>query len=158
MLNSLRKILWPTDFSELSLLGGRYARSLCEYFDAQLHIIHIIPPLLTADFSAMLPAGAPLPAVEPEMLEACKEKMDQVVTEHFENDQRVVREALFGNPWSSVCEYAQQHDIDLIVVATHGRTGLEHAIIGSTTERIVQHAPCPVLTVKSTGRNFLNDE
>jgi nucleotide-binding universal stress UspA family protein len=67
----------------------------------------------------------------------------------------VVTDVLFGNPWSVICQYAKDAQIDLLVVSTHGRTGLRHVLIGSTAERIVQHAPCPVLVVKNPEKDFV---
>jgi nucleotide-binding universal stress UspA family protein len=68
-----------------------------------------------------------------------------------------VCEAFLGNPWRGVCDYAERQGIDLVVIATHGRTGLQHALIGSTAEKIVRHAPCPVLVVKAEEKDFVTD-
>jgi universal stress protein A len=144
----LKRILWPTDFSELSLLGGRYARGLCERFGADLHIIHVVPPPLSPDVSLVVPAEVPVTVSEPELVEASRAALDKLVKQHFGSYEKVVTKVFFGNPWPSICNYAKDNEIDLIVITTHGRTGLSHVLIGSTAERIVQHAPCPVLTVK----------
>jgi len=69
----------------------------------------------------------------------------------------VVTKAILGTSWTTICGYAERAEIDLIVVATHGRTGLRHVLIGSTAERIVQHAPCPVLVVKSPAKDFVTE-
>jgi len=157
MLVNLKQILWPTDFSELSRIGGRYARGLSEHFGAALHVIHVLAPVFTPDFSVLLPVNVPVAAPEPEMVQVCRENLAKIIAEQFGNDPRIVAEVLSGDPLTCICDYARQKQIDLIVVATHGRTGLEHALIGSTAERIVQHAPCPVLTMKSAGWHFLRD-
>ena len=153
---SLKRVLWPTDFSELSLRGGRYARGFCEQFGAELHIIHVIPPPLSPDVSLVVPAEVPVSVSEPELIEASQEALDKLVAEHFAGFEKVVTKVFFGNPWPGVCDYAKENDIDLIVVTTHGRTGLSHVLIGSTAERIVQHAPCPVLTVKHSEKDFVS--
>jgi nucleotide-binding universal stress UspA family protein len=157
MLISPKKVLWPTDFSELSLHGGRYARGFRDLFGAELHILHVIPTPLTPDVAVMLPTEVPVSISEHGLVEAAKVALRKLVDQQFGGDERIQRHALCGNPWSVVCGYARKHAIDLIVVATHGRTGLGHALIGSTAERIVQHAPCPVLTVKQPERDFLID-
>ncbi len=154
---SLKRVLWPTDFSELSLRGGRYARGFCEQFGAKLHIIHVIPPPLNADVSLVVPAEVPVSVSEPEIVEASQNALDKLVKEHFEGFKKIVTNVFFGNAWPGVCDYAKENDIDLIVVTTHGRTGLSHVLIGSTAERIVQHAPCPVLTVKHPAKDFVKD-
>jgi universal stress protein A len=148
MAISIKRILWPTDFSEFSLQGGQYARSLCDVFGAQLHVIHVIPPLLSPDFSLMIPADLPFQVPGPDLIEPGRRSLEKLIAEHLGADPRIAFDAFIGSPWSVICDYAHREQIDLIVVATHGRTGIEHAIIGSTAERIVRHAPCPVLTVK----------
>jgi len=154
---SLKRVLWPTDFSELSLRGGRYARGFCEQFGAELHIIHVVPPPLSPDVSLVVPAEVPVAVSEPELVEASRVALDKLITEHFGDYDKVVTKVFFGNPWPSICSYARDNDIDLIVITTHGRTGLSHVLIGSTAERIVQHAPCPVLTVKHAEKEFLSE-
>jgi nucleotide-binding universal stress UspA family protein len=152
------RILWPTDFSELSLRGGRYARGFAQHFGAQLHVIHVVAPAVLPDLSVMAPAGLPVPTSEPDLLDTCREHLQELVQRHFPAEMDLMLEALLGHPWSGICEYAERADIDLIVLATHGRTGFEHVVIGSTAERVVQHAPCPVLTVKNNCRDFLVDD
>lgn len=151
-----KRVLWPTDFSELSLRGGRYARGFCERFDAELHIIHVVPPPLSPDVSLVVPAEVPVAVSEPELLEASQATLDKLIAEQFGQSAKIVSKILFGNPWPSICNYAKDNDIDLIIVTTHGRTGLSHVLIGSTAERIVQHAPCPVLTVKHAKKDFVH--
>lgn len=154
---SPKRILWPTDFSELSLHGGRYALGLCKQFGAELHIVHIVPPPLSPDVSLVVPAEVPTAHSETELIEASQEALDQLIDGHFSGYEQLVTKVFVGNPWPSICRYAKDNDIDLIVITTHGRTGLSHVLIGSTAERIVQHAPCPVLTVKHPEKDFLID-
>jgi universal stress protein A len=149
------RILWPTDFSELSIRGGHYALGFCQHFGAELHIIHVIPPPLSPDVSLVVPAEVPVTVAEPEIVEASEEALKKLIQEHFSGYEKLAAKVFFGNPWPGVCDYAKEHAIDLIVVTTHGRTGLSHALIGSTAERIVQHAPCPVLTIKDREKDFI---
>lgn len=152
---SPKRILWPTDFSELSLHAGRYARGFCELAKAEMHIVHVVPPPLIPDVSVIVPAEVPIAVSEKELLEAADEALQQVVSEHFDGDARIVRASLSGSAWSEICDYAKEHEVDLIVIGTHGRTGLAHTLLGGTAERVIQHAPCPVLTVKESARDFL---
>jgi nucleotide-binding universal stress UspA family protein len=115
----------------------------------------VVPPPLSPDVSVMISAEVPVTVTDTEVVEASRKALKKVIADHFNGDRTIVSDAFYGNPWPSVCEYAERNDIDLIIVATHGRTGLSHAVIGSTAERIVQHAPCPVLTVKNPQREFL---
>lgn len=156
MVVTPKRMLWPTDFSPLSLQGARYAGGLREVFGAELHVIHVVPPPLTPDLAVTLPTEVPVSYTDTQFVEACRARLAEIVAEQFKGVPGVVCDAFFGSPWSSICEYAKRALIDLIVVTTHGRTGLRHVLIGSTAERIVQHAPCPVLVVKSPEKDFVS--
>jgi universal stress protein A len=151
------RILWPTDVSQLSLHGARYARAFRDTFGAQLHVIHVISPPITPDVSVALPTDVPVDYADDELVQACRQRLAELVAEHFEGITDIVCDAFFGHSWSAICSYAERAEIDLVVVATHGRTGLRRVVIGSTAERIVQHAPCPVLVVKSPEKDFVVD-
>lgn len=145
-----RRILWPTDFSKLSLLGARYAAAYRKLFGAQLHVIHVVLPPYTAEVGVMAPAELPIAVANAELIQECRDQLAQLVREQFDNPGQIVTDAFYGNPWSSICDYAGRNQIELIIIPTHGRTGLKHALIGSTAERVVRHAACPVLVVKSS--------
>ena len=157
MIVQPQRILWPTDLSDLSLRAGRYAHGLAQHFGAALHVLHVITPPLNPDVTLLLPSDVPLQISEPEMRGAAMRSLQSLIERHLSPSPSLVSEVRFGNPWPVICDYAKQLQIELIVVSTHGRTGLGHAIIGSTAERIVQHAPCPVLTVKAQERGFLKE-
>lgn len=151
-----KRILWPTDLSERSLRGGRCALGFCEKFGSELHIIHVVPPPLSPDVSLVVPAEVPMSVSEPELVEASHQALAKIVADNFAGYEPIVTKVFFGNPWPSICKYAEDNDIDLIVTTTHGRTGLSHVLIGSTAERIVQHAPCAVLTVKHSAKDLVS--
>jgi nucleotide-binding universal stress UspA family protein len=154
MIVNPKRILWPTDFSSLSLKAAAYARGFRDVFRAELWVVHVcLPPMLpTMDFP---PAAAAELAPQPqELLRDATTRLRRLVGEQFEDAQRVRFEAVMGTPWLEVCNFAAKNAIDLIVIATHGRTGLQHVLMGSVAERIVQHAPCPVLVVKNVERDF----
>lgn len=156
MVVSPKRILWPTDFSPLSLQAADYAKGFRDVFGAELHIIHVIPPPLTSAVSVVLPAEVPVSFSEPEFIQAARRGLDDVVKDHFgESSTKIVLDAFFGNPWFSICDYAKRKNCDLIIIGTHGRTGLGHVLLGSVAERVVQHAPCPVLVVKNAEKDFL---
>jgi universal stress protein A len=150
-----QRILWPTDFSALSLHGARYARAFRDAFGAALHVIHVIPPPLMPDLVVTLPPEVPVTFSDKEFVAACRARLAALLSEQFGSPPDAVSDVLFGNPWSVICKYATDAEIDLVVVSTHGRTGLQHVLIGSTAERIVQHAPCPVLVVKNPEKDFV---
>jgi nucleotide-binding universal stress UspA family protein len=150
-----KRIPWPTDFSELSMKAGRYARGFREAFDAELHLLHVCAPLVIPGVEVAQPPGGELAVYGADVPPATREALQRLVAEKFDGDPTVVCEAVVGTPWYEICEYAKRAAIDLIVVATHGLTGLRHVLLGSTAERIVQHAECPVLTVKSLEKDFM---
>jgi nucleotide-binding universal stress UspA family protein len=152
-----KKLLWPTDFSELSLKAARYACGFRDAFGAELHVIHVVPPPLTPDVSVILPAEAPIAVSDPDALDAPLRGLEKLAAQQFGDVSKVVLDTFYGNPWMGICDYAKRNAIDLIIVSTHGRTGLGHVLIGSTAERIVQHAPCPVLTVKDPQQEFVSE-
>lgn len=119
-------ILFPTDFSSMSLAAGRVAREAARQAAAELHVIHVVPP----------------------------------VTDPFDSGDRLAETAvalgdgvsirtalLHGRPARQIVDYARTHGIGLIVLGTHGRTGVSRAILGSVAEAVVRLAPCLVLTV-----------
>jgi nucleotide-binding universal stress UspA family protein len=156
---AFNNILWPTDFSPLSLTAadpvrslaaGDFVGGLCNLFKAEVYVIHVQPPAsLASTLHPPIPAAAELGLSSEIALDPARTRLDRLVEELFENDAKVQSEVLTGVPWHQVCGFAEQHRIELIVVATHGRTGLKHVLMGSVAERILQHAPCHVLIVKS---------
>ncbi len=155
MLVQAERILWPTDFSSLSLHGSLYARGFRELFQAELHVVHVVPPAIPTDLAITLPIESPVAYLGPEVEPECRARLESLVQQQFGAVTGVTVRVLFGNPWSTICAYAREQDIQLIVVGTHGRTGFQHVLIGSTAERIVQHAPCPVLVVKNPEQDFV---
>lgn len=148
-----KRILWTTDFSSLSLKAAEYARGFQETFGAELHVVHVCQPQIG------LAAGLDIPyamdtGIQKELLEAAEARLETVVKENFPADSSAKREVLMGIPWYEICSYARRAGVDLIIIATHGRTGLKHVLVGSVAERVVQHAACPVLVVKSVERDF----
>lgn len=150
MIVNPKKILWPTDFSPLSLKAAEHVKGLREVFDAELHVIHVVEPLLTTSMIEVPFAGGVTTTVSPaELVEAASSQLKRLCGQVFHGVNGVTCSALVGVPWDEICGYASRAGIELIVVATHGRTGLKHVLLGSIAERIVQHAVCPVLVVKS---------
>jgi nucleotide-binding universal stress UspA family protein len=87
--------------------------------------------------------------------EAAHAELEEWNDPDFEHAKRVTRSVIRGTPFVEIVRYAREQNVDLIVMGTHGRTGLEHALIGSVTEKVVRKAPCPVLTVRPEGHQFV---
>lgn len=150
-----KQVLWPTDFSELSMKGGRYARAFADAFQAELRVIHICQPLIGSSSDLPLTPGMMVGVTREQVLEAARARLKSVIARAFEDTSRVRSDVRIGVPWQEICRYAESEKSELIVIGTHGYTGLRHVLIGSIAERVVQHAPCPVLTVKTTERDFV---
>lgn len=151
----IAKILFPTDFSELSLHALTYARQLAATFEAQIHCLHVVDEGYLY-WSAMGPESAPIgPAVE-DLMSYAETHLERFADEHLVGLKFVpVTKVVRGRPYAEIVQYALENTIDLVVVATHGRGGIAHALMGSTAEKVVRKAPCPVLTVRRTEHEFV---
>lgn len=142
----LRRILAPTDFSEAAEPAMQWAMALGEVFGAEVVILHVLD--LTIAALAGLPSQlAAFPAVG-ELLEQVRRETEQEmarVSARFPGARTLLRE---GSPRSVILEVAAEVDADLIVMGTHGRTGLAHVFFGSVAEHVVRHSKVPVLTVR----------
>lgn len=141
----IRKILAPTDFSEHSCYALSYARTFANRWDAELHLLNVIEPAVFPTEAGLTPMG--MINLDSELTQAAERAMADLLNREEVMGARTTTAITHGRASSAIIEYAQSHAIDLIVIATHGRTGIEHFIFGSTAERVVRESPCPVLTV-----------
>jgi len=149
----LQKILLPTDFSTYSATATQYACELVTRFNAELHLLHTLETHLTS--TPTFAMALDLPKYVSESRAAAEKSLAGVVDPQWSAGRTVVQAVVEGSPKTEIIRYARTHDIDLIVLATHGRTGLAHVIIGSVAESVVRTAPCPVLTVRPKGHQFV---
>jgi len=149
----LRKILLPTDFSNYAATATKYACELATRFDAELHLLHTLEIHLASAPDFVM--GLALPNYIHESRAAAEKSFANVLDPQWSKDRTVIQAAVEGSPKVEIIRYARQHDIDLIVLATHGRTGLAHVLMGSVAESVVRTAPCPVLTVRPEGHQFV---
>ena len=141
----LKNIVLPTDFSEPTLAATRYAVTLAKRFDATLHLLHVIEDPLTL---APIFESVPLPprlSVET----YAQDRLENWIPTVDRDDLKLELHWLHGHPFSRIIEFAEDHRMDLIVMGTHGRSLVSQAILGSVAEKVVRHAACPVLTVRS---------
>jgi len=152
---SIRRILFPTDFSAPAKEAQLYAMSLADRFGAELHLLHVVPlvvPYPDASFPWVVPENEMQLQVEAASRHLAKELDATWAQEHV-----VVYKAVMGLAVDEILGYVKEHDIDLLVVGTHGHSGLARLLIGSVAEKLVRTATCPVLTVHPTGHQFLID-
>jgi len=144
----IRTILFPTDFSECGNYALSYAASLARRFNASVICVNVIEPIVpTVGYSGMT---EPLPIADiTEQLEDSAERELPKLAECDECSGVDVEElVVHGEAASEIVRVAEERKVDLIVISSHGRTGLGRILFGSTAESVVRHAPCPVLVVK----------
>jgi nucleotide-binding universal stress UspA family protein len=150
---AIQRILLPTDFSEHSKHAARYACTLAEKFQSELHVVHVLQDLV-----ALVPeAGLAFPPPG-DYLQDLKSSAEHALSEFPPADMRgkipVHRALLDGVPFVEIVRYAREREMHLIVMGTHGRTGLAPVLLGSSAEKVVRKASCPVLTVRPPGQEF----
>ena len=152
----LKRILVPCDFSPFSDVAVRRASDLGMTLNADLHLLHVVAPT------------SRLTQTEPETDRAlhARQRLEQQLEPHVVVQLTVERAVTIGTPHRAICEYACEHEIDLVVMGTHGRNGFVHLALGSVAEKVLRVAPCPVLIVRpdqevnlvALARRVLRDE
>ena len=151
---ALKQVLVPTDFSETSDLALRYGKALAGAFGATLHVVHIIEEPYGQPW-AVEAYGFSLAALQEEWIKDAKTRLAASVSEDERKTLNAVATTVLGHPVMEILRYATDNAVDLIVMGTHGRGPLGHVVLGSVAERVVRKAPCPVLTVRTPERDFV---
>jgi nucleotide-binding universal stress UspA family protein len=151
----LHRILVPTDFSKHSQNALTYATAFAEKFGAELYLLHVVQDLALFIPEAVSVAPPIAPPVE-QMTAAVREALDRVVRENDLGRFQVHCEVREGTPFYEIIQFAKDTGIDLIIMGTHGHTGLAHVLLGSVTEKVVRKSPCPVLTVRHPEHEFVH--
>jgi universal stress protein A len=147
----LKKILVPIDFSPPSKNGFKYALRFAEEFGAELTLLYVLEPQSVTGYMAIPEATA---FVESDIVAAGKNLRSLIASVRNGKIERPHWKVRAGLPSHEIVEAAKEMDVDLIVIATHGYTGWKHFCIGSTAERVVRAAPCPVLVVREKEHEF----
>jgi nucleotide-binding universal stress UspA family protein len=151
----LHRILVPTDFSKHSENALAYASAFAEKFGAELYLLHVVQDLALFIPEAVTAAPPIGPPVE-QLTAAVREALDRLIANHGLRSLGVHAEVREGNPFYEIVRFAKEQDIDLIIMGTHGHTGLVHVLLGSVAEKVVRKAPCPVLTVRHPEHEFVH--
>ena len=139
-------VVVPIDFSTLSIAALKKGRHIAQQFGSKLHLIHAAVPLIQPIEYAIVPPE--MEEVNQRLLAEWKTRLESLCREVASTGVDCRAEVRFGSPWRVIVEYAKRAKCDLIVIPTHGYTGPKHLVLGSTAERVVQHAPCFVLVVR----------
>ena len=144
---TVKRILVPVDFSDYSIKALDCAKTLAEKFGAALHVLTVVPdPFVLPDPG---PWYVPLPEGYAEGLrQGAESQLGGLLTQAERTQLRAETAVSFGNPYPEILDYVKRASIDLIVMGTHGRGAVAHALMGSVAEKVVRTAPCPVLTIR----------
>ena len=149
-------ILCPVDFSEFSVRAYDYAQSLAQQYKARLLLVHSAHPLFFA-----YPSYAYTDVVHGiyrDLHAHAELELQKFVDSHTRNGIQVECKVIEGPPTDDILTFAEQQDVNLIVMGTHGRRGLDHLVLGSVTEKVLRKAKCPVLAVRKPVHEFVTPE
>lgn len=141
-----KKILFPTDFSEGSAVAVPYVRDLAEKYGAMVYVLHVLYDVAKA-------SGWYVPTIDMEKFYAelrisAEEEIKKFVSGNLDGLGDVESAVATGMPSDKIISFVEENGMDLVVMGTHGRSGINMVLFGSTAAKVVRHAPCPVLTVR----------
>jgi nucleotide-binding universal stress UspA family protein len=151
----LKRILVPTDFSKSSANALMYGVAFATRFGAELYLLHVVQDLALFIPEAVMVTPPLLPPVE-QFITAARAALERAVQDLARPEVRIHPEVAEGVAFEEILRFARERDVDLIVMGTHGHTGLAHLFLGSVAEKVVRRAPCPVLTVRHPEHEFVH--
>lgn len=151
----LRRILIPTDFGKSSGNALTYGLAFAHKFGAEVWLLHVVQDLSLFIPEAVFVTPPAAPPVE-QFIAAARAALERVVKGLDAEGIAVHYEVGVGPPAEEIVRFAREKDVDLVVMGTHGHTGLAHVLLGSVAERVVRRGPCPVLTVRHPEHEFVH--
>lgn len=145
MIN-IKKVLFPTDFSENSNYAFDYALDLAQKLGARLYILHVIHELI--DTTGFYIPNISLDELQKDLEKGAEKMMEKFCKDRMGDFKEYECINIIGLPHIEILSVAKEKGIDMIVMGTHGRTGIDRVLFGSTAEKVLKKAPCPVLTVR----------
>ena len=180
----IKKVCVASDFSPTAELAIHYGAAFAKLHGAELHLVHVLRDVseavrhpdftasgeqirdyfnqmrqdaLEADPDVEVPSNVNLKTREylASLEASVNEGFASIETPPWWTEITVIRSMRYGHPVEQICHYAKVHAIDMLILGTQGKTGVKHFLLGSVAERVVRHAPCPVLTVRGHERDFV---
>lgn len=148
----IKTILFPTDFSQGARAAMDHAVSLAKTYEAKLVLLYVIQDISIAEW--YIPSTLSVTDLVDDMQKSAEQEMAKWLAEISAKTGSVEKLIVRGVPFVEIIKTAKDLNADLIVIGTHGRTGIDHMLFGSTAEKVVRKASCPVLTVRVAGREF----
>jgi len=142
----IKKILFPIDFSEGSINALPYAVDMVKHYGARLYMIHVIHDLIAV--SGLHIPHISVDEIYKELAAVAKKELEEFGETERQDVKNVEYAILRGVPYEEILKFVDKNNIDMIVIGTHGRKGLDRVLFGSTAERVVRNASCPVLTAR----------
>ena len=152
----LKKVLVPTDFSDSARHAFTYGVSFAREYKAELVLLHVVENLTVGYASDLFPV--PMAEVFQEISGYARTELAKLAEEAKQKGVATSDVVAQGKPSAEIIRYAAENGVDMIVLGTHGKGMLDQALFGSTTERVVRRAPCPVLTVRMAGHEFVDND
>ncbi len=150
---SIKKILVPIDFSEYSKNALKYAVPFAAQFGAEIVLVYVVEPTI---YPADLSFGQfGIPDVEEELSRKGDAELTNLIATEIKSEVKARKKVCIGKPFIEIIKTARDEEADLIILSTHGHTGVEHILFGSTAEKVVRKAPCPVLSLRPNEREFV---
>jgi nucleotide-binding universal stress UspA family protein len=148
----IKTILFPTDFSQGARAAMDHALSLARDYKAKLILLYVIQDISIAEW--YIPSSLSVTDLVEDMQKSAWKEMDKWAEEIATAVPSVEKLVVRGVPFVEIIRTAKEHNVDLLVIGTHGRTGIDHMLFGSTAEKVVRKSSCPVLTVRIAGKEF----
>ncbi len=145
-MKEFKTIVFATDFSENSDYAFEYAISISEKYHARLVLVHVVSEPLS--FNGFYVPHISFEKLEEELREGARRMMDRFCEVHLKGFENYESHILRGFPFDQIIKKAEEVEADMILLGTHGRTGLDHVIFGSTAEKVVRKSPIPVMTIR----------
>jgi nucleotide-binding universal stress UspA family protein len=149
---SIKNILCPIDYSVYSEKALKYAIEFAEKYNAKLYLMHVLDIRI---YDITDPELYNVNVIDKETINKLRERLHKCISENTRKNIEVETIVIEGVPFVEIIKKAREYKVDLIVLGTHGRTGLSHAIMGSVAEKVVRKAPCPVLTIRHPEHDFV---
>jgi len=155
---ALKTVVVATDFGDPAEAALAYGREFARMFGARLRVLHVVENVLSRSYGAEA-FLASYPELQREVESAAHEQLAALVTDDDRHTLDVETVMLRSNsPAAAIADYARDHDVDIVIMGTHGRSGVAHMLMGSVAELVVRTAPCPVLTVRHPEREFIHPD